>query len=109
MERLEKIFPNEREAKIAQGLLQTLLELEQPALALRVTESAQGNIATLIKGTDVKSKKVDYNEMFMVLLENGYVEVGSLNHAFCMSLGPNSLLTMPEEASKFFQENYIQK
>ena len=109
MERLEKIFLSEREAKIAQVLLQTLLELEQPALALRVTESAQGNIATLIKDTDLKSKKIDYNEMFMVLLENGYVEVGSLNRAFCMSLEQDSLLSMPENASKFFQENYTQK
>lgn len=106
MEGLEKIFPSEREAKIAQGLLKTLNDVKDEISAFELTESAEPTVRTLIKGLP-HGTKVDYNEMFMQLINHGYVKVYGFGMGY--AFGFSSVITMPKEARDFFRQTYMVK
>src|SRR3989344_1890781 len=105
MDRLEAIFGNERETKIAQGLLQTLREFENPANALSITAQAQERISALIASLP-RGPKISYGDMFLKLIQSGYIEVRGLTTTECLTIGPQSMIVIPQNAIPFFDENY---
>ena len=95
MERLEAIFGSEKDVKIAQGLLQTLREFENPASALYITTQAQERISALIESLP-RDPKISYRDMFSKLIQRGYIEVRGLTTTECLTIGPQSMIVMPE-------------
>lgn len=100
---LNEVFTDAKEAKIAEGLFRTLVDAEQPVIALRLKREAHPDIRAF--GIELVSQD-DYERVIECLAKCGYVKIGGMNSAEAMSLGPTSLVTITPEAKMFFQERY---
>ncbi|MBS3104916.1 hypothetical protein J4234_01525 [Candidatus Woesearchaeota archaeon] len=105
MRMLSDVFPNETEAKVAEGLLATLINSEPPITAVRLKREAQPDIKVLGVISGVGND--DYIRIFEKLIEEGYIGIRGVSTTETMTLGPNSLVAMSEDARRFFEEKYM--
>ena len=103
MERLEKIFGNEREAKIAQGLLVTILEKTGPVRVIELMIDALPDITVLLGPEDPNPRNANYCSIFEQLLRSGFVK--DIREGRGLDAG--TVIVMPEESKTFFEEHYM--
>lgn len=105
MERLEKIIPIEREAKITQGLLKTLYEANRAMKVSYVIRDSLPNISALIGEGDPNPLNYNYKQIFEQLCRYGYIKL--IGRTVLVDVGIE--LIMPEEARSFFAKHYLSK
>src|SRR3989338_3434278 len=105
VERLEQIFPTEREARVAQGILQAISGMEEPVRAEHITDRAKPTIRDLVKGLPKPTRPLCFEDIFYQLAGNGYLEARGVSSTNCLEIGPGSLVVMPQAARTFFTES----
>ena len=96
------IFTNEREAKIAQGLLSALRPIKQPIGQSPLWKAAKPEIIRLL-GEDIPNPRdANYQEIIEMLVASEYLR-GTGGYRFFNLQTP---VIMAETARKFFDETY---
>ncbi len=100
MKRLEIMFGDEREVKVAQGLLGFLCHISEPT---RLVPLMRDSLPRIMGLTGVSAEEVlntDYERILAQLRRDGYIKT-STGH-----LSINTEAVMTPEAKEFYEKNY---
>ncbi|MBI2652525.1 hypothetical protein HYX00_03585 [Candidatus Woesearchaeota archaeon] len=106
LKRLEAVFPDEREARIARGLLMTLKLKDVPIRVFQLLQMSLDDVCRLV-GEDYRTKKDgNYEKIINELSAAGYIGLqGFSGEKRCIE-HPTDWIQMNEGAKKFFEEKY---